>query len=737
MLFTIGFAGACGVWCCLPEAGFYLLGGICLLAAAAGLIRRGGWKQCLAVCLGFAVGAFWWAAFAGWYLAPARQADGQTMDTWITVSGYSRKTGYGTAVEGKITLNGRTYGVRVYLDEETEARPGDTLSGAFTLRCTLNSASAYDRSGGIFLLAYPAGQVQAAGADGPSLRYLPQQLRAKLLETLDGAFPADTAMFARAVLVGETSGLDYGTDTALKLSGIRHVVAVSGLHVGILFAVLSLLTASRRYLTLLLGIPALALFAAMAGFTPSVSRACVMELLFLTALCADREYDPPTALAFAALLMLGANPYAVASVSLQLSVASVAGIFLFAPPVYQLLIKRMGGGKGRGWKAGGKRWAAGSISVSVGAAVLTTPFSAWYFGTVSLAGVVTNLLTLWAVTLIFCGVLLSGCLGLFWLTGAKGIAWGVSILIRYVLGVAKTVAGVPLSAVYTRSLPIAVWLAAVYVLFGLFLLYKRRRPGIWASCAAVGLCAALMVSWLIPLRDSYRLTVLDVGQGQCVLLQSDGRTYMVDCGGSSDTGAADIAAETLLSQGVTRLDGLILTHYDSDHVGAAGNLLSRVPADCVFLPATAEGEAFGDTLRTELGEQVLTADADLRLEYGGTVLTILTAEDARSGNESGLCVLFQKEKCDILVTGDRGFAGEAALLHKGIVPPVDILVAGHHGAASSTGQTLLSALTPETVVISVGANSYGHPAEETLARLEKAGCTVRRTDIEGTIIIRG
>ena len=155
--------------------------------------------------------------------------------------------------------------------------------------------------------------------------------------------------------------------------------------------------------------------------------------------------------------------------------------------------------------------------------------------------------------------------------------------------------------------------------------------------------------------DSTRITVLDVGQGQCILLQSEGRTYMVDCGGDSDTETADIAAETLLSQGISRLDGLILTHGDRDHTGAAENLLSRVKADILILPPE-EGMPTSDNA------EVVYAEQDLLLTYGKTNLHIFTTDSNRSENENSLCVLFDTENCDILITGDRSAYGERMLL---------------------------------------------------------------------------
>jgi competence protein ComEC len=125
------------------------------------------------------------------------------------------------------------------------------------------------------------------------------------------------------------------------------------------------------------------------------------------------------------------------------------------------------------------------------------------------------------------------------------------------------------------------------------------------------------------------------------------------------------------------------------------------------------------------------------LQYDTAKITLITSKRVNSRNESSLCVLFQTKNCDILLTGDRSAAGELELLERMDLPRLEVLVAGHHGSKHSTSQALLDATQPQVVVISVGANNgYGHPAQELLDRLAELGCTVFRTDLDGTILIR-
>ena len=452
--------------------------------------------------------------------------------------------------------------------------------------------------------------------------------------------------------------------------------------------------------------------------------------LMMLAMIFDRDYDAPTALAFAVLVMLTVNPMAVTSVSLQLSVGCVAGILLFNNSINGWLKKKIPEKKGIAKKF--RAMFCSSISVTVSAMSLITPLCAWYFGTVSLISVLTNLLTLWVVNLIFNGLVLTCLLYLLSPAGGGILAAMLSWPIRYVLFVSKKLAWLPLAAVYTKSIYIVIWLAFVYILLTVFLFMKRKQPGILLCCGTLGLCAALMASWLEPLAADTRITMLDVGQGQAILLQTEGKTFLVDCGGDSDTKTADIVAETLLSQGISRLDAIVITHYDRDHAGALHNLLTRVDTDCLFLP----------DIQNELGRPETTGEIfyvwdDVSLSLGTAQLQIYGPVYSGYDNENSLCVLFDTEKCDILITGDRTAFGERMLLRRRSLPDVDILVAGHHGAESSSSEELFAAVAPEVVLISVGQdNIYGHPAAGLLQRAEKYGCTVYRTDQHGTIVIR-
>lgn len=744
MLISIGFVTACVV-------GVYLLNGYGLLLIAACcaasmiplfILKFRNAKIAAWILLGLALGAVWNWGYDNFYLSEARQYDGKQIQSQIEITDYCYETDYGVAADGKLTLPEKTYRVKVYLNEAVELKPGDKITGSFRLRYTADGGQkepTYHQGNGIFLLAYAKDALQITTAGKLPVRYFAAAARQKILKHIDAIFPEDTLGFARALLLGDDNKLTYEENTAFQVSGIRHVIAVSGLHVSILFSVIYLFGGRNKVLGVVLGIPALIAFAALAGFTPSIVRACVMQGLMSLSLLVDKQYDPPTALGASALLMLLVNPLTITSVSFQLSVACMIGIFLFSQRIREYLqsLKLLSHVKGKSIRARLTRWFTGSVSVTLGAMVTTTPLCAYYFGSVSLVGVLTNLLTLWIISFIFYGIMACCVLGAIWLPLGKLLAWVVSWAIRYVLWVAKALSCLPMAAVYTYSVYIIVWLVFCYVLLAVFLLSKKKHPLLMCACMAVTLLVSAGASWLEPRINSFQFSVLDVGQGQCILLQSGGQTYMIDCGGDSPESTADIAARVLLSQGITRLDGLILTHYDSDHAAGVPYLLGRIPAETLYLPVTADEKNMA-IYRENYGSSIRWIDSDTVFTDGDIRFSLYTADVGVSDNESSMCVLCQVNNCDILITGDRTAAGERKLLEDHDLPELEVLVVGHHGSKSATSMELLHETSPAIAVISVSEyNQYGHPAKETLDRLTLHGCKILRTDLMKTVVIKG
>jgi competence protein ComEC len=353
----------------------------------------------------------------------------------------------------------------------------------------------------------------------------------------------------------------------------------------------------------------------------------------------------------------------------------------------------------------------------------------------------SNLLCLWAASIVFMLGLAAVALSFLWMP--LGIAAAVlpRVLISFVLGAAHLLAKIPYHAVYFVNPYLKYWLAFAYLLFVAAYVLKPKRSrhyGVAAVLAALSL-AVTVVLGAAKYQSALDTVVLDVGQGQSVVLASEDRVALVDCGSANSWyDAGSVAADTLLTMGYQKVDYLVLTHYDSDHTGGVESLLSRIGAETVFLPPSeVENPAYQEIveLAHRYGVQVQTVreETELPLGLAGLKLFPPVAESVDSNNESGLSVLSSAGDSEVLITGDADSATERKLLERYHLPDVEVLVAGHHGSKYSTSNDLLDALQPETVCISVGSNSYGHPADETMRRLAEHGCGIYRTDLQGMI----
>ncbi len=742
MRFTIGFAAACALGTVLLwQRNLFplILYALCAAILCAVLQRRNSlFRTPALILLGLGLGFAWLLLYRAVYLSPLEGLDGKTVPLSVTATNFSEQTDYGYTVDAVAELEGKPYVLRVFQSENRMLSPGTVINGDFKLRMTTPAGqkdSAYYRGSGCFVVATQKSEIALTQSERGDVWFLPARAGRAALEHIRQFFPADTAPFAQALLLGNTSDLNYAVDTSLKVSGIRHVVAVSGLHVSALFGAIYFLLRRRRVLAFLISLPTLLFFAAVTGFSPSVVRASLMAGLMALGAAINEEYDGLTSLSFASLVMLVVNPFVILSVSFQLSVASVAGILLFASPISSRMIALLPKQKAK--SAGGRalRWVAGAVSVSVSALVFSAPLSAYYFGAVSLIGILANLLIIWMIPPLFCGIAVVAALGgcVSWLCGA--LAWLLSWVIRLILWAAHVLSQIPFAAVYTQSGFIAAWLVLVYCLVAL-LLWRRKHFLPLFLVGAISLAAAIAASIVVPRMDNLRLTALDVGEGQAILLQSAGKSYLIDCGGDSDSAAADEIAQTLLSQGIFRLDGLLLTHYDRDHTNAVENLLTRIEIDRFYLPNQGQTE-LALRLEERFPERIVWVDADMQLSLPSGVLTLLAPGKTETDNENCMCVLFASPDYVILITGDRSRTGERELLRRYALPDVDVLIAGHHGSRNSTSEELLYAVRPEIVVISAGRNNrYGHPAQALLERLTAFGCTVYRTDLQGSVLIR-
>lgn len=731
--------------------GQYLLPGEWQLCAAAavllpGLVAAWLWRgkraAAVLVSVGLALGLVWMWAYTLWFLAPMEELRGTEMEVMLELAEYPEQQDYGARCIVKV--DGIPGKVMYYGDASLlSLSPGDTLHG--TVRCYSavqvgGQASTYYTSRGIFLRLYPVGKLDISQTDEWSLRYLPQYLEKRLCTTVEETFSEETRGLILALLTGERDWLGEQYVTDLEESGLMHLTAVSGLHCGFLIAFLSLLVGNTRLLRALVAYPLLLVYMCVVGCTPSVVRACVMVGFLIAAPLFERENDAPTSLGMAAFVILFANPYAVASVSFQLSFAAVAGLLLISPRIHYSLLN---------WfklknKHLERAWAAfcASLSASIGALIFTAPISAYYFKTIAVVSPLANLLVMPVMpTLFSCALLLTLVCAVF--PGAALLGFVPEMLASYVLWAAGVCAKIPGHAVSFGTIAITMWLVLVYAMLAvcLFSTDGWRKYALAAALALVSLRAAQMLPIKLVENDALTVVAVDVGQGAATLLHSRGTTALVDCGTHyclRGSGAAVVDA--MRTYGWERLDYVALTHYHEDHAGGLDELLARVEVDALLLPYASDDDR-------RLWEEVVALaqfyDVDARyidevtsVDLGLSSVTVYPQLTVGQTNEEGLTVLCTVGEFDLLITGDMSSTTERLLIETYELPDVEVLFVGHHGSKYSTSDHLLKEIMPEVGIISVGENSYGHPTIEAMERMAFYGCELYRTDWQGNIVIR-
>lgn len=757
MWFTLGFVPTClAAVYLLPTAALFwsALALVCLAAAAWFPLKRLPPARILLV--GLAVGFTWCWTYSRLVVLPAHASAG-TWETSAVVCEYSESKEFGQTVNAWVDVDGREVKTQISLfNWDAPLYPGDVLTGRFELspsdRTFDGSRWLTAQANGVLLFGTGRG-VTLSRPDRIPLRFLPQRASHALQELLNELVPPDAAGFVRAVVTGNRDGLSDPDRDALSTAGVSHVIAVSGMHVGLLLSLLILLMGRGGWLRSILQAAILLVFAAMTGASPSVLRASVMMLLLLCAPCLRRTYDAPTALCAAALLLLIPNPWAAANVSFQLSFCAVAGLIGISAPLHRRLLAHRLSAAILHW--GGPAWLPGKLrsavslaarscfryilsctSATAGVLLLTTPITAAVFGVIGVFSIVSNLLVLPAVLPCFAGGLLCLVLGAIWrpLGSMAGTltAWPV----RWILFVCRSVSGLPFAQLPADS-PYGIgFLAATYLSL---LLFWRGKGRLLRPVLEIILCLAIACFFTLLSRENFpfAVTAVDVGQGQCLILRAEDFSAAVDCGGTGGARAGVRAADYLADHGILRLDALVLTHYDMDHIGGVQALMDRVDVETVYLPDVRfepEQRTWVETCAASHGAEVVYVTQDLCLNVPGGTLRIFAPVSAYDGNAASLSILFSVGECDMLATGDMDVYAEYDLLLTHTLPRVEIYVAGHHGAKSSSSEELLAAIRPKTVLISAGrGNRYGHPDPETLERFAAVGAAVYRTDELGTI----
>lgn len=578
------------------------------------------------------------------------------------------------------------------------------------------------------------------------------RVRTRAEEALGTGMDEGEAALARGFVLGQDDRIDPATRDAFKRAGLSHLLAVSGQNVmllailgGVVFAMFGAGLRMRLVLTLLL----IAAYVPIAGAGASIARAGVMGAAGILATLAGRPSERAYPLLLAAVITLLIDPRFGSDVGWQLSFAAVVGIMLWARPLRGFLAERLAGRLPSRLSSP----LAEGAALTIAATIATAPLIAHVFEQVSLAALPANLAVLPAIAPLMWIGMAMGMLAQFPVTSIgplDPLAWLGAVegwLINYVAWVADVFAAPGWAQVHLAlpgtAAPIAVSIAAGLALTVVLLTASRRRGMSTPRRTAVGLALVALVALLPPAlgggsgpdagrpeRGTLRITELDVGQGDSILLQpGHGRPVLVD-GGLPGTAAA----ESLTALGIERLGAVVVTHDELDHAGGLATVLDRMDVgELVHARPAPELQS----MARGSGAKIVRVAEGSELRFGRLELDVIWPPRERLADPS------PEKNFDAIVMVAR-FAGYGALLSADAEQevthldpgPLDVLKVAHHGSDDAGLESLLERSVPRIALIGVGAeNSYGHPTGATIATLAGHGVCVLRTDLDGAATV--
>ena len=561
---------------------------------------------------------------------------------------------------------------------------------------------------------------------------------------------------ATAILLGDRTGLGEDDERRLQEAGTYHVIAISGGNIAILTAIL--LTALRVVLparaATAVTIVLLLCYGALVAPAPSVHRAITAAVVYLAARLVDQRGPALNVLATAAVMAVAVSPLSVFDAGFVLSFGATLGILAGVPAIMKLFPQRR-----RVVRA-----AAGLLAATVAAEVLLAPIGAALFSRITIAGVVLNFAAIPLMSIVQIGTLIVLAMVSVGPDAASAAGYLVHLAAEGLVESARLVDWAPW---LSRDVPPPSWWLLATYYTAVCVAFRGGRPRRFAIIAAGAAGVAMHAGLFFTARDvvaapptgTLRVVFLDVGQGDATLVRlPDGRSLLVDAGGfpipalqASESGHAAgfdigerIVAPALRALRVRRLDTLVVTHGDPDHIGGARSALRlfgpRAVWEGVPVPPQAESAALAAAAERSGAERRNVVAGDL-LRVGAVQIRVLHPplpewERQRVRNEDSIVLEVRLGGVSIVLPGDIGREGESAVLPLLEPAPIVVLKAPHHGSATSSTPAFLAALNPSAVIFSAGRmNRFGHPARPVVERYRARGTAMFSTAEDGAVML--
>ena len=618
------------------------------------------------------------------------------------------------------------------------------------------------------------------------VNYVQNNIKENMFNILD----EEQSALCVGILIGDREKISDITEDNFKKSNLTHMLAVSGSHITyIIVALTTILSKTNRKFSLIITILFLLFFTVLTGFTASVLRASIMGIITLLASILHRKSDTINNLGISSIIILIYNPYLLVDAGFLLSYAGTIGIILFSKKISNgisiivnkinpnlLNIEQNNNSKIFFVKSIIEKiilYVISSLSLTLSANIVIIPIMAYMFSTISftfwisniLAGPVMEVVTIFGFIVYFISIIFPI------LAQFLGIA--LNLLLTVLLKIAEISSKIPGASIYIKTPSIymcVIYYLIIYILFNMqaikqiirkkaiFRLYAIKAKKQRKNILVIAILFTILVNSIIYVTDkNIKIYFVDVGQGDCTLIQTSGRKNVLIDGGGSEFGSFDVGKSTLLpyllDRGITKIDYMMISHFDSDHIGGLFYIMENLRVDNIIISKQGESsenlKKFIEILQSNIrGSKnktniILVKKGDNIKIDNSSYFEILFPEEELINdnilNNNSIVAKFVSNNFKMLFTGDIEEIAENRLceLYKSTNKlQADIIKVAHHGSKTSSTLNFLELVKPKIALIGVGENNnFGHPNDAVLKRIKDLGAHIYRTDQMGEISI--
>ena len=590
--------------------------------------------------------------------------------------------------------------------------------------------------------------------------------------------------FLKSILLGESEELDDEIKEYFRKSSLSHILAISGMHISYIVLAFKFVlekTLKRKKLENRIIVIFLMLFSIFTGLKPSCIRACFMYSFILICENIHIKNSVYTNLLLSFIILILLNPYNIFSVGMWLSFMGTIGIILFSNLFYKILKKRIRNNIENKYVLKAFLYVTNLLAISFSAQILIIPIMIYVFNTISLSFFISNIFSSLLIGLVLILGFLSIIISYIFYPISKSISYLETFLIKLLIIISKQCSQIPLSNIKVVT-PNIILIIIYYLIIVLIIYYYNKKRFLFLKMfltilkiketrknknkiiiktliekshkLVIIICILLLMTNLFNFDRKLNIYFVDVGQGDCTVIKTPSGKIIIIDGGDGGNGSKydygkNVVLPYLLDRKINKIDYLIISHFDSDHVGGLLTIIKEFKIDKVLISkqgvSSENFEIFKNIVKEKkvivmtVGKgDVLKIEKDLYLDILWPNSLDLIEENVLNNN-SIVCKLRYKN-FSILFTGDIEEIAEKRIIEEynsnlNILNSA-VLKAGHHGSKTSSTQNFIEAVNPQIVLIGVGENNkFGHPNESVIERLELLGSKIFRTDKMGEIII--